>query len=80
MQTRVPQALHEAAFKECNEKYAEAMRGVYERFPGDLDVVALYADSIVCLSAWDLWDLKTGKHLSSITRESTELMSNFLYR
>ncbi|CAI6275830.1 unnamed protein product [Periconia digitata] len=61
VQTRVPQALHEGAFKQCNEKYAEAMEGVYERFPDDLDVAALYADSIVCLSAWNLWDLKTGE-------------------
>ncbi|KAH6882820.1 hypothetical protein BKA58DRAFT_25509 [Alternaria rosae] len=61
VQVRVPKGLDEAAFQACNEEYAEAMKGVYERFPDDLDVASLYADSLVCLSAWNLWDLKTGE-------------------
>jgi tetratricopeptide (TPR) repeat protein len=61
IQVRVPKGLDEAAFRACNEKYAEAMKGVYERFPDDLDIASLYADSIMNLSAWDLWDLKTGE-------------------
>jgi hypothetical protein len=61
VQVRVPKGLDEAAFQSCNEEYAEAMKGVYERFPDDLDVASLYADSLVCLSAWNLWDLKTGE-------------------
>jgi hypothetical protein len=61
VQVRVPKGLDEPAFKACNEEYAEAMKGVYERFSDDLDVASLYADSLVCLSAWNLWDLKTGQ-------------------
>ncbi|KAF1943004.1 hypothetical protein EJ02DRAFT_443627 [Clathrospora elynae] len=61
IQVRVPQALNEAAFRACNEAYAEAMRAVYENFGDDLDIASLYADSIMNLSAWDLWDLKTGE-------------------
>jgi hypothetical protein len=61
VQVRVPKGLDEAAFRACNEDYAEAMKDVYERFPEDLDVVSLYADSIMNLSAWDLWNLKTGE-------------------
>lgn len=60
VQARVPQGLDEAAFKACNEAYAEAMAAVYKKFPHDLDVAALYADSMMNLSAWDLWDLRTG--------------------
>ena len=37
------------------------MEGVYRMFPDDLDVTTLYADSIMNLSAWDLWDLRSGK-------------------
>ncbi|KAL4920740.1 TPR domain protein [Aspergillus aurantiobrunneus] len=44
-----------------NEAYADAMRGVYERFPADLDVAALYADSLMNLTPWELWDLRTGE-------------------
>lgn len=60
VQRRVPDGLDEKDFKKCNEAYAKAMQSVYERFPDDLDVVSLYADSIMNLSAWNLWDLKTG--------------------
>lgn len=34
---------------------------MYQKYPKDLDVAALYADSVMNLSAWDLWDLKTGE-------------------
>lgn len=61
IQVRVPKGLDERAFRACNEAYAEAMKGVYEQFAEDLDVASLYADSLMNLSAWDLWDLKTGK-------------------
>lgn len=44
-----------------NEDYAQAMQGVYQRFPDDLDVSALYADSLMNLTPWSLWDLRTGE-------------------
>ncbi|KAL3467194.1 hypothetical protein BJX64DRAFT_192109 [Aspergillus heterothallicus] len=44
-----------------NRAYAAAMETVYETFGAlDLDVAALYADSIMSLTPWKLWDLKTG--------------------
>jgi hypothetical protein len=61
VQVRVPKSLDEAGFRACNEEYAEAMKRVYKRYSDDLDVTALYADSIMNLSAWDLWDIKTGE-------------------
>ncbi|PVI03541.1 TPR domain protein [Periconia macrospinosa] len=61
IQSRVPQGLDEIAFRACNEAYAEAMATVYKKFPRDLDVASLYADSMMNLSAWDLWNLRTGE-------------------
>jgi tetratricopeptide (TPR) repeat protein len=61
VQLRVPNGLEEKDFRICNEAYALAMQSVYEEFPDDLDIASLYADSIMNLSAWDLWDLKTGE-------------------
>jgi hypothetical protein len=61
VQLRVPDGLDEKAFRICNEAYALAMESVYGMFPEDLNIVSLYADSIMNLSAWDLWDLKTGE-------------------
>lgn len=44
-----------------NAPYADAMRAVHERFPGDLDVAALHADALMNLTPWQLWDLRTGE-------------------
>ena len=61
IQCRVPEGLDELAFRACNEAYADAMSSVYRQFPQDLDIASLYADSLMNLSAWDLWDLRTGE-------------------
>ena len=61
IQVRVPLGLDEIAFRACNEAYAEAMALVYQKFSKDLDVATLYADALMNLSAWDLWDLRTGE-------------------
>lgn len=47
-----------------NLPYAEAMRGVYELAPDDVDVATLYADALMNLTPWRLWDLRTGKPAS----------------
>ncbi len=44
-----------------NAEYADAMRSVHESFPGDLDVAALFADALMNLTPWALWDTKTGE-------------------
>lgn len=43
-----------------NEAYASAMGKVHADFLGDLDVCALYADALMNLTPWALWDLPTG--------------------
>jgi tetratricopeptide (TPR) repeat protein len=44
-----------------NERYAEEMGGVFAAFGDDLDVAALYADALMNLTPWQLWDLRTGE-------------------
>ena len=44
-----------------NQSYAQAMEAVYEDYPDDLDVIALYCDALMNLTPWGLWDLKTGQ-------------------
>lgn len=60
LQHRYPQETPVDDCSEWNHRYAEAMEDVYQSFPDDLDVVALYADSLMNLTPWDLWNLKTG--------------------
>jgi hypothetical protein len=39
--------------------YADAMAGVHPRHPDDLDVAALYADTMMNLAPWQLWKVAT---------------------
>ncbi|KAH8170119.1 tetratricopeptide repeat domain-containing protein [Sarocladium implicatum] len=47
-----------------NRDYADAMAKVYADFPNDLDVATLYADAMMNLTPWQLWELDTGKPAS----------------
>ena len=47
-------------FQKLYDDYADAMREVYRQFPDDLDVIALFADALMCRTPWQLWDLATG--------------------
>jgi tetratricopeptide (TPR) repeat protein len=44
-----------------NAGYADAMREVYRSHPDDLDVAALFADALMNLTPWALWDQATGQ-------------------
>ena len=41
--------------------YADAMAALAEAYPDDIDVQALAADALVNLTAWALWDTRTGE-------------------
>lgn len=38
-----------------DQAYADAMRGVWKRFPNDADVGAFFAEALMDLRPWDLW-------------------------
>lgn len=66
-------------FNAQNRDYAEAMGLAYRDFGDDLDVATLYADSLVSLTAWKLWDLVTGKPKpGSRTFEAKEVLERAL--
>jgi tetratricopeptide (TPR) repeat protein len=44
-----------------NQGYADAMEVVYKQHSDDLDVAVLYADALMNLTPWSLWDIKTGE-------------------
>lgn len=41
--------------KQLNENYAEAMKALYEQYPANPDIQALYADALMLQHPWDLW-------------------------
>ncbi|KAI1173427.1 TPR domain protein [Nemania sp. FL0916] len=62
LQSRYPrqQADKDEDLSAWNQGYADAMKEVYTKFCEDLDVSALYAEALMNLTPWQLWDLKTG--------------------
>lgn len=41
--------------KELDRAYAEAMRGLHQRYPNDLDAATLFAASLMNIRPWDYW-------------------------
>jgi tetratricopeptide (TPR) repeat protein len=52
-----PEPLDPPAQQPFNEAYAAAMREVAKRFPNDLDVQVLFAESMMDVNPWKLWTL-----------------------
>ncbi|MGO0577136.1 tetratricopeptide repeat protein [Ornithinimicrobium panacihumi] len=68
-----------ADFSIWNEGYAAAMGEVYDAHPEDLDVATLYADALMMLTPWELWDLGTGEPApGSRAREATEILDRVM--
>ena len=44
-----------------DKAYTKEMRKVFEAYPDDLEVRAVFAESIMNETPWQMWDLRTGK-------------------
>jgi hypothetical protein len=61
IKVRSPSAISNTDYSYHNRAYAQAMSLVYKEYPKDLDVVTLYADALMNITPWTLWDLQTGE-------------------
>lgn len=63
LRARYPQAAapDAAACSVWNTAYADSLRTAYELAPDDLDVATLYADALMNLTPWQLWDIRSGR-------------------
>lgn len=43
-----------------DQAYADAMAKVYDAFPDDVNVAVQYADAVMNVRSWKLWDITTG--------------------
>jgi tetratricopeptide (TPR) repeat protein len=59
-----------------NKAYADAMKAAWAQFPGDADLGALYAESLMNLRPWDLWTNDGTPHPG--TNEITETLATVL--
>ncbi|KAG7532034.1 hypothetical protein FFLO_03909 [Filobasidium floriforme] len=60
LRARMPDDLERRDYEQWNRAYIAAMREVYKTFPDNLDVTALYAEAMMVLTPWKLWDVHTG--------------------
>jgi tetratricopeptide (TPR) repeat protein len=59
IQARYPQSTPVEDCSIWNDDYASAMRKVYQNYGDDLDIAALFAESLMDRTPWKLWDLAT---------------------
>ena len=55
-----------AARPQLDKAYAEAMARAAAKFPDDLDIAALYAESLMDLSPWDYWETGGTKEKAAV--------------
>ncbi|KXG47785.1 Tetratricopeptide-like helical [Penicillium griseofulvum] len=61
IQFRFPTNQPATDYPALNKGYAAAMKPVYDEFGADLNIATLYADALMNMTPWALWDLFTGK-------------------
>lgn len=64
-----------------SHEYADAMRGVHRSFGEDPDVAALFAESLMNLTPWTMWDPRTGEPTADAkTAECQAVLENAIGR
>lgn len=70
-----------AHYERWNDDYADEMRLIYEAFPQNNDVIALFAEALITRTPWALWDLKSGEPAEGAsTLEAIEVLEKGLVR
>lgn len=81
IQLRYPESHPAGDCSKWNVPYCDAMGLVYSEFPDDIDVATLYADALMNLTPWGLWDLTSGEPLSGArTLEAKQVLDRALHQ
>jgi tetratricopeptide (TPR) repeat protein len=66
---RYPEDTSRRDFTNWDEAYATAMRKVYQAYPENPHVVAIFGEALMLVTPWNLWDPATGKPASGAHSE-----------
>ena len=76
-----PVPIKDDCYNQWNDDYADAMRHVYQEDSDDLDIVALFAESMMTRTPWALWDLVSGQPADGAsTLESIDVLERAIKR
>ena len=76
-----PVPIKDDCYNQWNDDYADAMRHVYQENSDDLDIVALFAESMMTRTPWALWDLVSGQPADGAsTLESVDVLEGAIKR
>jgi hypothetical protein len=66
------------SYETVGRPYADAMRKVYQKYPNDPDIVYFFAESLMVLNAWELYEYPSGKPLSPDVDETRTALETAL--
>lgn len=76
--TRHPGVFPDLADETVGRPFADAMRKVYLRYPTDPEVAYCFAESLMVLNAWQLYDFPSGKPVSPDVVETRKVLEEAL--
>src|SRR5262249_16818745 len=59
--------------------YAHEMRKVFQRYPNDLEVRAVFAEAIMNKTPWQMWDLRSGKPADGADTEECQTVLEYAF-
>jgi hypothetical protein len=71
---RYAQSAESVAQLEREKRYAQAMSSVHAQFPEDPEVAALYAEALMNLRPWALWDRRDTQHIVPADDNTLEIV------
>jgi hypothetical protein len=66
------------SYETVGRPFADAMRKVYQNFPKDPDIAYCFAESLMVLNAWQLYEYPSGKPVSPDVVETREVLETSL--
>jgi len=78
--TCMPGVAAELSDELVGRPFADEMRKVYQEFPNDPEVIYIFAESLMILNAWNLYEYPSGKALSKDVVEVRNVLESGLQR
>lgn len=76
--TRHPGVFPDLSDETVGRPFADEMRKVYHKYPNDPEVAYCFAESLMVLNAWQLYDFPSGKPVSSDVVETRNVLEQAL--